>query len=257
MLKKISKPAVNFCSGFFCPYNSFIFIKNNSGLYKYIIVPLVVNILVFSLVVYWGFAGFYGFVMSRLPQGDAWYWIIINYLLVVVAILVVLVMVFFSFAAIGSLIASPFNDILSEKTEQIVTGITVDEPFSWSGILGDARRAIGIELKKISIFLVGMLIILLMHLLPVIGVLIYPILAIVWTMLFLVAEYTGYVFSRKKMDFKSQRQVILKYPALMAGFGVGLFCLLAVPFTQFLCIPLGVVGAVRLLHEAGELVEDK
>ena len=73
------------------------------------------------------------------------------------------------------------------------------------------------------------------------------------TVFFLISEYTGYVFSRKRYDFATQRQTIFKHKSVMFGFGTGLFCVLAIPFFQFMCIPLGVVGAVRLLHEEGEL----
>jgi len=76
-------------------------------------------------------------VMARLPHGDAWYWLILNYFLLLMAIVVVLVLVFFSFAAVGSLLASPFNDVLSEKTEHLLGGRGMDEPFA---IVGEVIR---------------------------------------------------------------------------------------------------------------------
>jgi CysZ protein len=212
-----------------------------------------INIITFSLVIYWGMGGFFDLVMSRLPQGDAWYWLVLHYFMVAIAIVVVLMLVFFTFAVVGSLIASPFNDILSERTELLLTGKENDQAFSFAAFVGDAGRTLLLESKKIGLFLAGMLVLLLLHIIPIVGSALYPILSVGWTIFFLVTEYTGYVFSRKRYDFSTQRKKVFRYTAVMFGFGAGLFCVLAIPFFQFFCIPLGVVGAVRLLHELNEL----
>jgi len=54
------------------------------------------------------------------------------------------------------------------------------------------------------------------------------------------------VLMRKQLSFAEQRRYIFKHPVQMAGFGCGVFCLLAIPFVQFFCIPLAVVGATLL-----------
>ena len=69
------------------------------------------------------------------------------------------------------------------------------------------------------------------------------------TIFFLVVEYTGYVFYRKHRTFKEQRRFIFSHKFLMLGFGTGVMGVLAVPFLQFFCIPLGVVGATRLWYD--------
>jgi len=142
---------------------------------------------------------------------------------------------------------------LSEKTESLLGGQAAAGPFSLSAFLHSAGKSMLTEVKKISFFLVGMGGLLLLNLLPLLGTLLYPILSIAWTAFFLVIEYTGYVFSRRGLSFAAQRQIIFANAALMTGFGLGLFCLLAIPFLQFFCIPLGVVGAVRLLAEVEAL----
>jgi len=124
---------MNFVKGFWYPFNSFLFIRKRPGLYPFIILPFFINLASFCLVVYYGFDFYRDQVMARLPHGDAWYWLILNYFLLLMAIVVVLVLVFFSFAAVGSLLASPFNDVLSEKTEHLLGGRGMDEPFAIVG----------------------------------------------------------------------------------------------------------------------------
>jgi len=247
---EISSPLFKVVKGFWLPFNSFFFVKRHPRLYPLIVLPMLINIFSFCLVIYFGFDFYRNLVMSHLPQGDAWYWLILNYFLVLVGIVVVLVMVFFTFAVVGSLLASPFNDVLSEKTELLLGGQISEVPFSFTGFLRSAGQSMLTEVKKISLFLVGMAGLLFLNLVPLVGTLLYPILSIAWTAFFLVIEYTGYVFSRRGLSFAAQRRIVFANAALMTGFGLGLFCLLAIPFLQFFCIPLGVVGAVRLLGEA-------
>ncbi|VAW32588.1 hypothetical protein MNBD_DELTA03-456 [hydrothermal vent metagenome] len=245
-------PLTRLSKGFFYPFNSLGFIRRHRELYKYVILPFLINVLTFVGVIYWGFDFFQQQVMSRLPQGDAWYWLILNYFIIIAAVLVVLVLIFFTFSVLGALIASPFNDQLSERTEKLLTG-GEERPFTWRGFWQDTIRTLIAETKKVIVFLLGMMLLLLLHLMPLLGTALYPVLSIAWTALFLILEYNGYVFARRGMTFADQRRVIFRHSALMSGFGLGMLCLLAIPFLQFLAIPLGVVGAVRILEEAGEL----
>jgi len=249
----MASAAVNFVKGFWFPFTSFTYVRRHPSLYPFIVVPFLINVATFCLVIYFGFDFYRDLVLSRLPHGEAWYWLILNYLLLLLAIVVVLVLVFFTFAAVGSLLASPFNDVLSERTELLICGKASEDSFSLGSLLRDARLAMVNEVKKIALFLAGMVALLLLHLLPVLGSMLYPMLSVAWTSFFLVIEYTGYVFVRKKFAFAAQRQIIFRHLPLMAGFGLGLFCILTIPFLQFFCIPLGVVGAVRLLADANEL----
>jgi CysZ protein len=241
-------PITNFSKGFFYPFQAGTFIKKHPVLIKYIIVPFLINFVLLSLAVYWGLSFFNSIVIHYIPQGEAWYWVILSYFLWTLAILMTMVLVFFGFTVTGAVIASPFNDILSEKTEEILTGITREEPFNFKIFIKDALQMVMDESKKIFIFVVLMLLLLPLNLIPG-GTLPYSILSVILTIFFLIVEYTGYVFTRKHLTFKDQRRFIFSQKFLMLGFGLGVMGVLAVPFLQFLCIPLGVVGATQLWHD--------
>lgn len=254
MLKQ--NPISSFRQGFFYPFRAFRFIRKHPRLYTYILIPFSINLGVFSLTIFYGLGFFFDLASRYVPQGDAWYWFLLNYLLMAVAILVTLVLVFFTFTVVGSLIASPFNDILSERTEELLTGKTSDEPFVLKTFFTDSAQVLLVESKKIGVFLIGMLLLFSLNILPIIGSLLFSILSVAWTVFFLVIEFTGYVFSRKRLAFRQQRHIIFKEFSLMAGFGIGVFCVLAIPFFQFFAIPLGVVGATLLLYDSGTLSSD-
>jgi CysZ protein len=247
-LKLKNNPLASFSQGFFYPFRAGKFIRNHPVLLKYIIVPFLINFVVLSLAVFWGLSFFNSVVVHYIPQGDAWYWVILSYFLWALAILMTMILVFFGFTVTGAIIASPFNDILSEKTEEILTGIINEEPFVFKIFLKDALQTVMDESKKIFIFVILMLLLLPLNLIPG-GTLPYSILSVLLTVFFLVVEYTGYVFYRKHLTFHDQRRFIFSQKFLMLGFGTGIMGVLAVPFLQFLCIPLGVVGATQLWHD--------
>lgn len=251
-LKLKNNPLANFSRGFFYPFRAGKFIRNHPVLLKYIIVPFLINFVVLSLAVFWGLSFFNSVVVHYIPQGDAWYWVILSYFLWALAILMTMILVFFGFTVTGAIIASPFNDILSEKTEEILTGIINEEPFVFKIFLKDALQTVMDESKKIFIFVILMLLLLPLNLIPG-GTLPYSILSVLLTVFFLVVEYTGYVFYRKHLTFHDQRRFIFSQKFLMLGFGTGIMGVLAVPFLQFLCIPLGVVGATQLWHDCSEV----
>ncbi len=243
-----NNPATNFSQGFLYPFRAGKFIKAHPVLLKYIIVPFLINVVVLSLAVYWGLSFFNSVVVHYIPQGEAWYWVILSYFLWTLAILMTMVLVFFGFTVTGAVIASPFNDILSEKTEELLTGVHNEEPFVFRVFLKDTMHTVFDESRKIIIFVVLMVLLLPLNLIPG-GTLPYSVLSVLLTIFFLVVEYTGYVFSRKHLTFRDQRHFIFSRKFTMLGFGSGVMGVLAVPFLQFFCIPLGVVGATQLWHD--------
>ena len=238
-----------FAKGFSYPFKAGHFLLRQPRLYPYVLIPFLINLVVFSLAVWFGLDFFDSTVEAMIPVGDAWYWSLLYYFLWLIAVLATVLLVFFLFAIIGNLIASPFNDILSEKTEALITGQCRDEPFEFLVFMRDSMHIFLDELLKISAFLAGMIILFVLLLLPAVGPALYSVLSVVWIALFLVVEYTGYIFSRHKLLFKDQRQFIRQRKLASIGFGTGSLCLLAIPFLQFFTIPLGVIGAVHFWYD--------
>ncbi len=249
---------VNFSRGFFTPFRSLRLLKSNPRLILYIVIPFMINLVVFSGAVWLGLEFFGSTVVEYIPQGDRWYWAILSWLVWVLAVLLTAVLVFFSFTVVGNLLASPFNDLLSERTEEVLTRRRVDVPFTLGRFLSDATKTVLMEAKKMAIFVVVMLLILPLNLLPGIGNVIYTVLAVSLTLFFLCFEYLSFVMVRKQQFFGAQQRYIFARKFLMFGFGCGVMALLAIPFMQMLCIPLAVIGATSLwCEDAGLVVLDR
>lgn len=240
------RPVAGFARGFSYPLRAVKFLKSKPGLLRYLAIPFAINVLVFSLSVYFGLGMFEKMLETYAPSTEVWYGVILYYLAWTVALLLTTVVVFFSFTVVGNLIASPFNELLSERTEEMKTGIGGGERFSVGRFWRESKSALFTEIKKLAFFVGGMLLLLSINLIPGIGAMIYAVLAPLFTLFFLVIEYMAFVLMRKQLNFTEQRRYISRHPILMLGFGCAVFCLLAIPFLQFFCIPLAVVGATLL-----------
>ncbi len=159
------------------------------------------------------------------------------------AFIVMLLVAFFAFTAVGNFIAAPFNDILSEKTEHMLIGTTSTDVFSVTAMFTDVWRTVGDEIRKVSIFLVAMGLLLFVNFIPLLGPPLFSVCSVLLTLYFLVVEYTGFVFSRKGMRFSQQRVFIRKHRSQSLGFGLSVMLTLMIPLVQFLTIPLAIVAA--------------
>lgn len=245
---------VNFSRGFFTPFRSVQILRHHPRLLQYIVIPFLINLVVFSAAVYLGLDLFGSTVVKYIPQGEAWYWSVLYWFLWMIAVLLTAVLVFFSFTVVGNLLASPFNDLLSERTEEVLSGKVSNEKFALGRFLSDAWQTLLMEARKMWVFVAVMVLILPLNLLPGIGNSIYTVLAIGLTLFFLCFEYLGFVMVRKRQFFRAQKSYIFSRKFLMLGFSCGVMVILAIPFFQLLCIPLAVVGATRLWCEEEGLV---
>ncbi len=242
----VVKPVAGFTRGFGYPAKAARLFLRKPGLIRFLVIPFFINLLVFSSAVYYGLDLFQQVLQTYAPTTEVWYGMMLYYLAWVVALLLTTVIVFFSFTVVGNLIASPFNELLSERTENLVLGETPQEGFSVRRFLVESGTAFIAELKKMALFLGCMMLLLLLNFIPGIGSLIYAVLAPLLTLFFLAVEYMAFVLMRKQISFADQRRYVFRHPMLMGGFACSVFCLLAIPFLQFFCIPLAVVGATLL-----------
>ena len=241
----------SFLTGLLSIWQAWMFLYRHPGLFRYALVPFFINVVVFSSTLYFGNEFFSELVADYIVQGDAWWWQVLAGFAVAIAFLAMLVVMFFTFTAVGNLIAAPFNDVLSQKTERIISGVSVDEPFSLKVLFGDIGRSLLDEIAKLSRFVIAMLLLLLVNFVPLLGPPVFAAGSVLLTLYFLVVEYTGFVFSRKHMSFTEQRTFIRLNRWQALGFGLAVMLTLMIPLVQFLTIPLSVVAATHFCVDNG------
>lgn len=164
---------------------------------------------------------------------------------------IIIASVFLAFVLIN-VIAGPFNEVLSQRVEEI-TGRTVQgAPFRWKIFLQDSVRAIREETKTL-VFLGGIqLVLLLLNLIPVIGSVIYMVIHIPMIGLLMAYEYLDLPLSRHGVVFTKKIAYIRKQPFRHLGFGWVCAIVLFIPIVNILFLPVCVIAGTLLYceHEA-------
>lgn len=211
------------------------------GLKRYLIVPLLINITVFSLLGWLGFSQFESLLDRFLPDSSWLHYL--RWLLWPLFALSYLLIIFYSFTIIANLLAAPFNGKLAEKVEQHLTGNTPAEVSV--GVTASILPALASEARKLVYFLIRAIPLLLLFLIPGLQI-IAPFLWLAFSAWFLAVEYMDYPMANHGLSFQSQLAGLKKNRFTAVGFGGGVTLLMMVPLLNFAAMPAAVAGATAL-----------
>lgn len=211
------------------------------GLRRFVIIPLLVNVLIFSLAIYAGVAFFDQLMLAleaRLPGWLGW----LDWILWPIFILLLLVIGFSLFGLVANLIASPFNGLLAEKVEQHLTGHPLPEGGSLASLLMEVVPSLIEEVRKLVYALLLAIPFLLLLLIPVVGQLLW----LVYVAWILVVQYADYPMANHGLRFREMRRRLARRPGLSLGFGAAAAALSMVPILNFILMPSAVAGATAM-----------
>lgn len=210
----------------------------------YVIVPLLINIILFGGLIWFGYSQFTPLVewmMSWVPGFlDFLRWIIWIFITSLTAIIV-----FFTFTPIANIIAAPFNALMSEKIELLLTGEKVNSDTSFMTLV---VSSISSQLGKLVYILLWSAGLLLVSLIPVINF-ISPVLWVIFGSWLLSLEYLDYPMGNHDLTFAKQKQVLAKRRGLSLGFGGMVMILTSIPVVNFFVMPIAVAGATAMWVE--------
>jgi CysZ protein len=227
-------------SGFFLPFQGLRVILA-PGLRRFVVVPLLLNILVFAALATVAGGYFEAFMDHWLPtQG----WLeFLRWLLWLLFAVAYALAVFYGFTMIANLIAAPFNAILAARVEERLTG---DRPAQADESL---LRAIGPavvgEIGKIVYFAGRAIPLLVLFLVPGLNILA----SVGWILFgfwFLAIEYADYPMGNHGLRPRDQRLQLRRRRFKSLAFGAGITVLMLIPVLQFAAMPAAVAGATRL-----------
>lgn len=217
------------------------------GVKRFVIVPLLVNVLLFSVAIYFGYTRF-ELLMQQftdwLPDWLNWLQTLLWPLFLAAALLVL----FFGFGLVGNLVAAPFNGLLAEAVEKDLTGSPLDLATGYRRMLADLFRSLLSELRKLLYFALWSIPLLILFLIPVLN-LAAPVLWMLFTAWMLMIEYADYPMANHGLLFPQQRRLLRSRRMLSLGFGGMTTVALMIPLLNFVVIPAGVAGATALWVE--------
>ena len=210
------------------------------GIRAYVVVPLLINITVFTALIYFGAGQLQSFLDSMLPEWLEW----MKWLLLPLFLIAGLLIAFFTFNMVANLIAAPFNGLLAEAVERKLTGRGPEEG-GLKKMIADIGRTFASEIRKlVYIGLRGVPILLLM-LVPGVNVA-ASMLWILFSAWMLAVAYADYPMGNHGIAFTEQRELLARRRWLSVGFGGSVMFGLAVPVLNFLVIPSAVAGATAM-----------
>ena len=254
------------------PFRILIFFKQNSSLWSYIIIPLILN-LILGIFFYLQLLRWEAEVFQILTlKGMTWlnqivlnlpYWlqnldIIFIFLIEFFKLLlglILLVLTGFILAQIGFLLGMPWYSKLSEKIESIKLGkITIIEV----DFLTEIKRALLYELKKIILLVFIGLPLFLCNFLPGFGTLVATIGALSLTAMLTCLDFWDQPLERRRLRFRDKLGLIAKSFPSSAGFGYMCLLLISIPLLNLVTIPLCVAAGTlfvcdRLLPHYGSM----
>lgn len=211
------------------------------GLRRFVIVPLLINCLVFTAGIAVGVSWFDRFVTWMHGQVPGWLlWL--DWVLWPLFILVLLVLVFYGFSMIANLIASPFNGLLAEKVELMLHGLSLEQGGGTVQLLKDLVPTLIDELRKVLYALLLAIPFLALLFVPLVG----PVLWFLYTAWVLALQYTDYPMGNSGLRFRDMRRRLRERWGLSMGFGAATAGLSLIPVLNFIAMPSAVAGATAL-----------
>ena len=232
----------SFIKGFSSAFRAFPFISQNRMI-RYLVIPVFVNIALLSAIIWFVFIKTYP-VLRSLLIFDQWYLHWIEYLAAPVLIILLLIATFFTYSVTGTLLVSPFLDIISIKTEKAFGGDVPDPGFSLKAIW----RMLGGMVRLLILVLILNIIILPVNLLPL-GSLVYSAVSFFLTAFFCGFQFYDMPLERRELEFREKLLVGRKFLLTVSGTGAAFMLMSFIPVIGFLGVVVSTCGATLAFRE--------
>ena len=229
----------SFIQGFSGCFSGFSLIFK-SGIKRFVLIPFCINLGLFAFAIDLITTQLDIWLDQLLPDWLDWLaWLI--WPLFAIAIFLI---VFYTFTIIANLIAAPFNSLLSEKIESLLTG-KINGNNNSNNYFKLIFRTIKSELQKILYAIKWFIPLIIITFIPVIN-LISPFLWILFSAWFFALEYNDYPLANRGLFFKEVKSYNSENIMRSLGFGTAVFILTSIPFINFFAMPVSVAGATKL-----------
>ncbi len=214
------------------------------GVRIYAVMPLLINIVLFASLIWFGYEQFsplVDYMMSGVPA-------IFNFLRWIIWIIIstfTAIFVFFTFTPIANIVAAPFNALLSEKIEIRLTGKAISVNVSFMKMARDSFLS---QIRKLVYIIFWSAVLLLISLIPLVNFA-APFLWVIFGSWLLSLEYLDYPMGNHELIFTRQRQILAARKGLSLGFGTSVMVLTSIPLLNFIVMPVAVAGATVLWVE--------
>lgn len=217
---------------------------SHPALRLFVIVPLAVNIVIFGSLVGFGLSYLTDLMDRALASIPEWL-AFIEWILWPLIWLTLSLVMGYLFTAVALIIASPFNGLLAEKAEELVTGQPVQGPEGLSGALMLVPRGIFRELSKLLYYVPMAVFVLLLSFVPVLNT-VAPLLWFLLGAWMMSIQFVDYPVDNHQLGFGDVKEAVRSRRLSSMGFGGAVALCASIPIVNFFVVPAAVVGATLL-----------
>ena len=214
------------------------------GIRIYVLIPLLINTILFASVIAYG-----SHLLSDFT--DSWstgWWQWTKWILWPLFVMISLAVIFFCFSIVANLIAAPFNGFLAEAVESKLSNTLLTDAGGIKAIPGEIIKAMKSESRKFLYFIIRAIPLLLLFFIPI-GQVAAPFLWVLFGSWMLALEYIDYPMGNHGIVFPEQRKIMTIKKKQTFGFGLGIMLLTFIPVINFVAMPVAVAGASKLWVE--------
>ena len=222
-------------------------LRAHPSLWKWLIAPAIVSLLLLIAAI----VGIVhavdpvtGWITPHLPS---WLAAVAGTILRLVVVVLLGVAGLFVYATVAGMIAGPFNELLSEHVEAVITG-RPSPPFSLREFAHGALVGVAHSLRRLAAALFGLVLVVALGFVPVIGT-IAALLVGAWLAAG-AASYDSYdaVMSRRAMAYRDKLAYLARYRGRTFGLGLAVAGVQLVPGLNLIALGLGAAGATVAVH---------
>ena len=216
------------------------------GIRIHLIIPLLINIVLFVAGSWLLFDQLSAFVDSYTSGLSDWEWLAgLMFLIKIVIFTAAVTVVFIGVSMIALLIAAPFNAVLAQSVEQQLLGGFMNENESSLSIMAQIPHLIMEEVHKLIYFIVRAIPLLILFVIPVINIA-APALWLGFGAWMLAITYSAYPLENHEIPFKDQHAIVKQSRWATFGFGVAVLLVTMIPLVNLVVMPAAVAGATVL-----------
>jgi len=213
----------------------------------FVLIPLLVNIVIFASSIWYGLNFLDALMEEWLGKIPEWL-SFIKWILWPVIVLTLSLVTGYLFTAVALIIASPFNALLAEKAEELITGKEVDSLEGLGAALMGIPRGVLRELSKLLYYVPMAAFVLILSFIPVLN-LAAPVLWFLLGAWMMSIQFVDYPMDNHQLSFGDVKEAVRSRRLSSMGFGGLVALCTGIPIINFFVVPAAVVGATLLWCE--------
>ncbi len=220
---------------------------SHPSLRLFVLIPLVVNILIFGSLIGFG-VSYIDALMDKWLAGIPDWLDFITWIIWPLIGITLSLITGYLFTAVALIIASPFNALLAEKAEELITGQPVDSLEGLGAALLAVPRGIVREISKLLYYVPMAAFVLVVTLIPGINA-VAPVLWLLLGAWMMSIQFVDYPMDNHQLSFADVKEAVRARRLSSMGFGGLVALCTGIPIVNFFVVPAAVVGATLLWCE--------